>query len=292
MIKSFFKKIMSFPVYGNNTAYAFLQAVNTKRTYYKRNGIKLDIHLTEHCNLNCKGCSHFSPLAEKEFADVDVFEKDLIRISELFDPKNIYGIVLVGGEPLLHPQVLDFVKIAYKHFPNNDRVIVTNGLLLLKQDDDFWNTLEETNTMIHITNYPISLKLDEIKSKTKSHNIFLHIEETVKTFKKYIFDFEGKQNIKMSHMACPDAFRCSQLNNGKLYPCHQPAYVHHFKKFFDLDLEVTEEDYIDIHTANSSDEIVKFLSSPIPFCRYCNLKARQPEYEWGRSKKELSEWAD
>ena len=25
---------------------------------------KIDIHLTDHCNLNCKGCTHFSPLAE------------------------------------------------------------------------------------------------------------------------------------------------------------------------------------------------------------------------------------
>ena len=39
-----------------------IQAINTF-------GFWLEVHLAEHCNLNCKGCSHFSPLAEKEFIE-------------------------------------------------------------------------------------------------------------------------------------------------------------------------------------------------------------------------------
>lgn len=26
----------------------------------------IEIHIVEHCNLHCKGCTHFSPLAQKE----------------------------------------------------------------------------------------------------------------------------------------------------------------------------------------------------------------------------------
>ena len=26
-----------------------------------------ELHLVDHCNLNCRGCTHFSPLAEKKF---------------------------------------------------------------------------------------------------------------------------------------------------------------------------------------------------------------------------------
>ncbi|WP_242003149.1 hypothetical protein [Brachyspira aalborgi] len=30
----------------------------------------VEIHLAEHCNLNCQCCSHFSNLAEPEFANI------------------------------------------------------------------------------------------------------------------------------------------------------------------------------------------------------------------------------
>ena len=41
------------------------------------------IPLVEHCNLNCWGCDHCAPLAEKNFLDIAEFEKDINRIAEL-----------------------------------------------------------------------------------------------------------------------------------------------------------------------------------------------------------------
>lgn len=36
-----------------------------------------EIHLCEHCNLRCQSCDNFSSLAEEEFVDVDVFNKEM-----------------------------------------------------------------------------------------------------------------------------------------------------------------------------------------------------------------------
>jgi hypothetical protein len=36
----------------------------------------LEHHIVDHCNLNCIGCSHFSPLAEKWFEDFETFKLD------------------------------------------------------------------------------------------------------------------------------------------------------------------------------------------------------------------------
>ena len=90
----------------------------------------LETHLVDHCNLKCKGCGHFSSLSEKRYTDVDIFKRDLMRLSGLFD--NISRIRLMGGEPLLHPDVLGFVKSSRLAFPNADIWVVTNGLLLHK----------------------------------------------------------------------------------------------------------------------------------------------------------------
>ena len=34
----------------------------------------LHLHLTDHCNLNCRGCDNFSPLAPDTYADINIFE--------------------------------------------------------------------------------------------------------------------------------------------------------------------------------------------------------------------------
>ena len=36
-----------------------------------------EVHITDHCNLNCKGCAHFSNLCKPTFADLDEFEADM-----------------------------------------------------------------------------------------------------------------------------------------------------------------------------------------------------------------------
>jgi GDP-L-fucose synthase len=72
---------------------------------------KFEFHLTEHCNLKCKRCSHFCNVAEKEFLDIAVFERDVARMRELCGDDDLFEIHLLGGEPLLHPQITDFVQI-------------------------------------------------------------------------------------------------------------------------------------------------------------------------------------
>ena len=59
----------------------------------------IEYNVVGHCNLNCKGCSHFSNIQKKEFADLATFEKDISMLKKLFS--EIRLINLLGGEPLL-----------------------------------------------------------------------------------------------------------------------------------------------------------------------------------------------
>ena len=97
----------------------------------------MEFHLAENCNLNCKGCAHFSQLAAKELADPAVLERDFARLSEISE--GLVGkIHLMGGEPLLHPELPSIMTSARKHFPNTLIKFVTNGVLLPKMDDEFF----------------------------------------------------------------------------------------------------------------------------------------------------------
>jgi uncharacterized radical SAM superfamily Fe-S cluster-containing enzyme len=77
-----------------------------------------DIYVAEHCNLGCYRCNHFSQLAKPEFADLETTERDLQRLS-ILSGGNIPAIMLVGGEPLLNPELHEFMRIARLYFPQS-----------------------------------------------------------------------------------------------------------------------------------------------------------------------------
>jgi len=101
------------------------------------------MHLTDHCNLNCKGCAHFAPIAEKWFADPVEHERDMERLSQLV--AGIKTIRLMGGEPLLHPKIEPFLVSTREKFPEANIRLVTNGLLLQKMKTTFWSACKANN---------------------------------------------------------------------------------------------------------------------------------------------------
>jgi MoaA/NifB/PqqE/SkfB family radical SAM enzyme len=124
----------------------------------KRKILFFDVHICGHCNLNCKGCTNFCSIAEKRFVDLDILERDFKRLSELTDRKS--ELNLMGGEPLLHPDIIKIYDITRKYFDCKAQ-LVTNGILLANQPDEFWQSCRKNAIKIVISVYPI--KIDEEK---------------------------------------------------------------------------------------------------------------------------------
>ena len=77
--------------------------------------LQFSVSLAYHCNLNCKGCAHFSPLSPAQFPDFEEVERDFARLSELFAGKCKY-VCLMGGEPLMNPQIEDYCRSSRKFY--------------------------------------------------------------------------------------------------------------------------------------------------------------------------------
>ena len=92
--------------------------------------------IVHHCNLNCKGCDHCAPIAEEEFVNLKQFENDLKKIKKTFNSINAFSIM--GGEPLLHPQLIEIIKISRKILKKTVILIYTNGINLENQPEKFW----------------------------------------------------------------------------------------------------------------------------------------------------------
>lgn len=253
----------------------------------------LHIHLADHCNLNCRGCDNFSPLSPAVFAGVEVVERDCARISEL-SGGQVGEIQLLGGEPLLHPQVTRFLEIARNNFPTTPVKLVTNGVLLLKQPEIFWESCRKNNIEIVVTKYPVKIDHDKIEQHVKAQGVMFSFYGNTRAIPKTMMcaplDLAGKQDARDSFLRCNSANRCVAMDNGRIYTCSLIPYVKYFNTQFGQNLQVTERDYIDIYQAKSIDEILDFVSHPMPFCRYCNRKGIIWDIGFGVSRKEISEW--
>jgi organic radical activating enzyme len=288
--KELFKRVLSFHTAQNITAFQYLRylyhLLRTRKYFF------FEVHLTEHCNLGCKGCTHFSPLAEETYVNLYRFEQDMTRMSELMGEK-VNKIHLLGGEPLLHPQVDALMRITARLFPKANILLVTNGLLLQSRSDAFWNTCKECGITVCPTKYPINLDYDAMRQTAAAHSVdfrFYNSEQVVKTLKKHVLDIRGSQKPKLSFIAYEEGMKCIQLKDGKLFLCALSAYINHFNSYFGVDLQITNKDFIDIYETKSWKDVLRFTERSIPFCKYCNPGATIRSIEWSYSKKEINEW--
>lgn len=271
----------------------FYFSTKNRKNTVPREKIVIGVHLVEHCNLQCKGCDNFSPLAKEEFVDVEQYKRDFARLAELFGD-NAERIDLYGGEPLLHPEITELLCITREFFPKSPVTILTNGVLLLKMQEKFWQVCRELNIKISLTKYPINLDYDKIESRVTKEGInfeyhgYSLVEE--KVLWKERIDREGKQDPEVMFQCCGRANDCIVLSKGRLYTCTMIPNLRHFNSFFNEDLQVTEKDSIDIYKAKDAQEIFQFLSHAVPCCRYCDIFNNEYGLVWERSKLQKEEW--
>ena len=262
-----------------------------KRT--PRKNINFIVDLAEHCNLNCQNCDHFSPLASEHFTDIDMFNKDLKRMAELFPAEEMLQINLEGGEPLLNKDIVYFIESAHRYFPKTTIQIFTNGILLPKMDETFWKTCCKYGVVLEITKYPIKLDYQEIELLAIQHQVEYRYYNTeiIKTSMHKPLDLEGKQDKYENFENCYMANgKCVMLKEGKLYPCTLIPNLETFNHTFHKNLKVTDKDYIDIYSDVTAEEIYEFLSNPTPACKYCKVKEWTYGHKWGVSRKCIEEW--
>lgn len=156
----------------------------------------------------------------------------------------------MGGEPLLHKNIVEIIKITRSNFEKSAINIVTNGILLDKMDAEFWNTCNKNKIKISLTLYPINLNITKICELSLKYGVAIGYFGTgyKMKFRKDSIDEKGIQNKKYSYRKCKAL--CPQLYEGKFYMCQKPAYIKYINKYFSKDFIVSPLDYIDIHRLN------------------------------------------
>lgn len=101
------------------------------------------IEITNICNLNCDFCLPHN--RELKFMSVEDFKTILAKIK----PYTKYIYLHVKGEPLLHPNVDEFIKYAYNE---GFEINLTTNATLLKEHLPITKYLRQINISLHATN--------------------------------------------------------------------------------------------------------------------------------------------
>lgn len=237
----------------------------------------VEFHVTDICNLNCNGCSHFSPMVRNNTCSYGNFKKDILRLAELFG--NIKHIRLLGGEPFLEPNLYRYIITARKTFPESDIQIVTNGLLIPNVDEKVLFCIKENDVSLDISLYPPTYeKRFVIKDKLDAVGVKYSVSPMIEKFRKRFCPNEHS-DAELSFNTCSIGRRCTFLHNGELALCSAPIVLQHYNEYYKKNYEC-KDSTINIHRSDVTAEIIiEFLSISHDSCKYCGVMR---EEQWSR----------
>ncbi|MCL2438809.1 MAG: radical SAM protein [Coriobacteriia bacterium] len=240
----------------------------------------LEYHVASQCNMNCKGCFHFSNLVDPDadFPSLEQFRQDIKRLSILFGSVSI--IRLVGGEPLLNPQLPQFISATREAFPKAKIALLSNGLRYKKIEGELLDVIKSADAEVQISLYqPMLARRDKMKRHFEQVDIRHHISDSVDRFAKYV-NMAGDSDPHKSVRQCP-ASRCTFLGAGSIARCPLPFNIEHFNRNFNQNIDMAHEK-LDIHDPKwDGFTLKKILRKPMDSCRYCG---KLEWFDWQQAK--------
>lgn len=123
-----------------------------------------NIALLNYCNLNCSYCfANDFILEEKKFLSLDNFN----YILNFLDLNELTKIGIIGGEPTLHPDFSNFIKILKEKFKKSI-VVFTNGIELAS----FYDLFDENTVALININHPNIIKENNYKKLINTLDVF------------------------------------------------------------------------------------------------------------------------
>jgi organic radical activating enzyme len=107
----------------------------------------VEINAVWQCNLSCVACTHASPVTAEQVTDPATVERDLANLSTVLD---VDVIRVLGGEPLLHPDLPALLRAVRRSGMSGMIRVSTNGTRLHATDFAWLDLVDE----VHVSRYP------------------------------------------------------------------------------------------------------------------------------------------
>lgn len=248
--------------------------------------------ITQSCNLSCHGCTNYSDLKHSGYVTWDQGHE---WISSWLERIDIPDFGIIGGEPLINPDLESWLLGVRALLPTSQIRLTTNGLLLHKHPSliKLLNTIGNCvfKITVHVDDQQLEHYISEIFSANhwepvleygisrwkNSNNVRFQINRPELFLKTYRNSYN---NMMPHHSDAADAFAsciqqtCPLLYQGRLYKCSTSALLQDTLNRFDRPNWSQWEQYIEsgVGYSDSDQELLEFVnnfSRPHARCAQC-----------------------
>ncbi len=234
-----------------------------------------ELHVVEHCNLKCAHCCNMSPYMSAKTLSPQQIADTLARMGEAIHA-DVFKIM--GGEPLLHPNITEVLRVVRKSGIGDVVRLFTNGLLLHKMDDDFWRALDHL-TVSSYDSAPVTAEHRAlIEEKARAFDVVLNVKP-VDAFSQVMFDEQRHDDdaVKDTYQRCWLRHRCLIARDGRFFACTRSAYLNDMHERIALHEPFADpqtkrdEDSVPLDHPDLPTAIAALLSreQPLHACRFC-----------------------
>jgi len=181
----------------------------------------LEVEVADQCNLACRACSHLSPVAPNKILDVSELERDLSVLATCLHASLFR---LVGGEPLLHPQLSEVARVVRASGIADKIVLLTNGLLLNRAPGQLWDTLDRVEIYVYPGREARQSDLERLRRASASRKLEVAVKR-IQVFRESYSElpFEDTKLVQRIYNTCRMSYAvgCCAVHHGYFYRCAQ-----------------------------------------------------------------------
>lgn len=246
---------------------------------------RLDLMIAYSCNISCRGCISISDRKRSGVEPYEALEQSIAQWCQRLDPRLI---TLFGGEPCLHPRLLDICALTRRSWPKSRIRLITNGYLLDRFDPAGWFEFGDFEIQVSLHRLDHRKKIDSVLAaimqqrrpwsvrrlggENQHHQMaFSHGSMTIykSVFQEFVVPFRGSvDNIQpwnsdpaQAHAIC-GAPNTPVLYKSKLYKCPAVANA----------LDLTNHNWFDYVPKSVEDDLGDFVNNigkPESCCGQC-----------------------
>lgn len=237
------------------------------------------LFITQKCTMNCKLCVAAAPYIENPIhTPLEMVRKEIEKFFEVWDFSE--RVELVGGEPLMHPQILEIAKEVFKYSDKFDNMRITTNATILPSDDlcEFISSCDKFVDFCVDDYGEYSKNLEQLTRKLEKYDIPYRIDVYHGEEQRFggwvdfgdftLINDDDIANVRW--LACPNrTANCIRVNQGKCFLCSYAVSLYYVKKILPSDGSYLDL-FDDTMTVQEKKELVsKFYSFTIEACRYC-----------------------